>query len=117
MVRFPSIAQDKLMSNIPKTKMTKLEQMANKAEQLWAVCQNDRCDGLPDPTNWLYNQDNMRRIWETSKESQNNNSYSQYMEFMYNNYPLGFGNEIRKCYKEAKICDGEYIYNKLSRQV
>ena len=130
MVRFPPITQPKLMSDIPKTKITKLEQIADKAEQLWVVCQNDGCDELPDPTNWLYNQDSMRTMWENSKESQtnnnnafmnlilnNSNSYSQYMDFMYNNYPAGFGNEIRKCYKEKKICDGENIYNKLSTKV
>lgn len=114
MVRFPPIAQPKLMSDIPKTTMTKLEQMADKSEQLWAVCQkNYGCDGLPDPTNWLYNQDSMRTMWESIKESQHNNnafmniimfnnSYSEYMDFMYNNYPVGFGNEMRKCYKEKQ---------------
>ena len=110
MVRFPPFAQPKLISNISKTKMTKLKQTADKAEELWAVCQDDGCDGLPNPTNWLYNQDSMRTMWESSKETQNNifmelmfnNSYSQYMDFMYNNYPPGFGNKIRKCHKEHK---------------
>ena len=62
----------------------------------------------------------MRIMWDHFKPSDHlnhllntNNSFSNYMNFMYDNYPSGFGNEIMKCYNENKIWYGSNLYDKL----
>ena len=87
---------------------SKPDQLSDESERLWIACKNDGCDDLPDPTNWLCNQSRMRSMWENYKikngnSSTNpflanlmlNNSFSRYMDFMYTNYPAGFGNKLR----------------------
>jgi len=43
------------------------------------------------------------------------NPYSKYMRFMYESYPPGFGDEIRRCFAEGKPFDGAVVYYHLTR--
>ena len=42
-----------------------------------------------------------------------NNSFSQYMSFMYNNYPSGFGDKLKENFDKKIISDGAEIFNDL----
>ena len=101
-----------------------METLICKAEELYKVCLN--VDEILDPNNWLYNQDKMRTIWEQYKlglanmskfmrKGMLNNSYARYMEFMYDNYPAGFGNKLLECYDNNLDCNSIEIFNDLNR--
>ncbi len=102
----------------------KMEEYSNKADELYKICINDGCDNLCNPTIWIFNQDKLRDSWEKYikstenlpefiKNSMLNNSYSNYMSFMYNTYPIGFGNKLKECYNNKIDCDGAEIFYKL----
>lgn len=88
--------------------------ISDTAEGLYNDCV---CEDLPDPATWIYNQDKMRRMWSSFKEHNTkykkknivndilDNSYAKYMNFMYDTYPIGFGNEMQKCFREKKSMD------------
>ena len=67
---------------------------------------------VPGPTNWLNKQDDMRQLWSTLKNNYKdkylfNNEYSEYMDFMYKNYPKNYGNLIQN----EEIRKEEIYYN------
>ena len=64
---------------------------------------------VPGPSNWLYKQDDMRKVWLLLKNNkiETNCEYSKYMDFMYNNYPKNYGNLIQN----EKIKKEEIYYN------
>jgi hypothetical protein len=75
-----------------------------------------------DPETWHHNQDKMRIGWEKHlstiknsplKEVLLNNSFSNYMNFMYNNYPPNFTKSIEESAKTG-YSDGAEIYYELT---
>ena len=103
----------------------KLYEYQEKSKELYTICHDEGCDNLPDPTNWIFNQDKMREMWENYKARCDecdhimlknmmlNNSFSKYMEFMYDTYPCGFGNEFKHCYDNEVEFDGTETFSKL----
>jgi len=100
-----------ITSNVTYKNENKLDNI-RKAEKMYKLCLDEISidhgyDKLVDPMTWLVNQDDMRKSWEQFlktletvpdmlKTIMLNNSFSKYMEFMYNTYPVGFGNEIKE---------------------
>ena len=90
----------------------------DKANELYlkskAIDSNSIC-----PINWLYNQDKLRNAWEFFEDKSKNlcpfeniimdNEFSQYMKYMYNAFPAGYGEIIKK---EAKSKITAYDRNK-----
>lgn len=87
------------------------------------------CTEIVDPTKWLRNQSSMRKSWEEYKKafsnSSNNeqkvfnktllnNEFARYMNFMYDNYPEGFGEKIHEHAVKGEDMDGAKIYMELS---
>ena len=102
------------------------------AKILFAICASEECDGLPNPTLWIYNQNEMRKLWDEWKENLQNlnkpllqftfkypsNSYNVYMDYMYKTYPPGFGENLKNAYidsKEGEIIDVCKIFNELMK--
>jgi len=99
--------------------------MADRAEQLYQGTKRD-CPGMPTPIQWILTQAFMRASWERFYATTNKkpdplrsmllgNPYSKYMRFMYESYPPGFGDEIRRCFAEGKPFDGAVVYYHLTR--
>jgi hypothetical protein len=100
-----------------------MEYYSKKSNELYKACYDEGCNGIIDPVTWIFNQDKMRHAWETykmntEKSPENlrnvmlNNSFSKYMSFMYDTYPPGFGNKLKKCYDKKINFDGaEWFYN------
>jgi len=108
---------------------SQLQEYDNTAQKLFAICAPE-CDGLPNPTQWIYNQNEMRRLWDEWNESLQkaneplfqftfnspSNAYKLYMDYMYITYPPGFGEKLRNAYttsNEGEIIDGCKIFNQL----
>ncbi len=100
-----------------------MEEISKTANELYNDVKRD-CPSLPDPTQWILNQANMRMAWEkfyhtTVKKSEPlqsmifRNPYSKYMRFMYHAYPPGFGVEIIQAYKEGRPFEGAVVYQRL----
>ena len=102
-----------------------------KADELHQKALDDHCDGLLNPTSWIYNQNTMRPAWEKYRKKyeydekdtqavQNmkrlmlNNSFGRYMNFMYENWPSGFADECTLAYKTKTIFDGAETYKRLA---
>jgi len=109
--------------NIKKTKLKELMKSYSKnAIKLHNECLNEKCKAL-DPDSWIANQDKMRKAWEAFnlklennkvlKKIMLNNSYSNYMQFMYDTYPPGFGNKIAYHFNNGISCDGAEIFANL----
>lgn len=104
----------------------KLEIMHNISQKFYEDAKNEiePDQELPNPTNWIYNQNKMRGAWDNMrkefaqnkllKEMMLNNSFGRYMEFMYNSYPPNFGSEIIRCEKEYGYCDRSKVYYNLT---
>jgi hypothetical protein len=108
-----------------------LEKKALKAEELYRKALSDigpDSQKLLDPTLWIMNQEKMRESWYEFLNIPSNgtsfenivlsnvmfkNSFSEYMQYMYDTYPIGFGKEVVKCYDNGLVCDGAKIYSKL----
>lgn len=85
-----------------------------------------------NPSNWLDNQTLMRKKYEEDTSYSNQLTFDipndegviikytskdfietnidRYMKFMYNNYPIGYGEELIKNFKINGFCDGAEIY-------
>ena len=93
-------------------------ELLDKANELYLKSKSIDSSSI-DPVNWLYNQDKLRIAWEFFAEKSKNlgpfesiimdNEFSQYMKFMYNAFPAGYGEIIKK---EAKIKMTAYEKNK-----
>lgn len=105
----------------------RLEKMNDISKKLYEKCMNSKCENLPDPVNWIYNQDNMRKAWEQyinknsdvdipiyMKNLMLNNDLTNYMGFMYKYYPSGFGNKMKQAYVKKETFDGAKIYYDLN---
>lgn len=104
--------------------ITKMEDYHDKSKELYKVCCEEGCENVINPILWIFNQDKMRYMYELHKkniETQKepfktimlNNSLSKYMKFMYDTYPCGFGNEMKRCYDNNIEFDGANIFIKL----
>ncbi len=88
--------------------------ISEHAKVLWKRAIDEGCENLPDPSNWIFNQDTMREMrddWCAQKIKHTNsllqfaysdNSFSDYMKFMYEHYPPQFGNTIIRLYQHSK---------------
>jgi len=104
-------------------------EMSNTADMLYMKAKRDGVDydtsmPLPEPTVWLYNQEKMRKMWEGFKSKLEgmpplvgsmmiNNSFGDYMKFMYDNYPEGFGKKIMEAYNKGVKFDGARVFKEL----
>tara|TARA_Y100000389_G_scaffold83399_1_gene79948 strand:+ start:476 stop:1051 length:576 start_codon:yes stop_codon:yes gene_type:complete len=61
---------------------------------------------LVNPINWLSSQDKMRKVWKKMDKNETD-EFSEYMRFMYKNFPCGFGEEVKNG------ISSEIVYNKL----
>jgi hypothetical protein len=78
----------------------------NKANYLYNLCLLDTSIDVPNPYQWLLHQNNMRELWEIYKAKCEtisfcrdillNNSYANYMSFMYETYPSNFSDKIKE---------------------
>lgn len=110
-----------------------MKTIADESRVLYEYAVNQGCghEGakLVDPTIWLMNQDIMRKSWEmfTDRYRHNKemsmmidpklNSFAKYMTFMYDKYPVGFGEELSTHYRNGTVCDGEEIFRRLSNSI
>lgn len=100
-----------------------MEKWGLHADQLHRQCIQDKCDDILEPHIWIYKQDSMRKSWESWRENMenkspvvrqllDNNSFTKYMDFMYDTYPAGFGNSLTESRENDDYCDGaEIFYN------
>jgi len=93
-------------------------ELLDKANELYLKSKTIDCNSI-SPINWLYNQDKLRSAWEFFVEKSKNlgpfesiimdNEFTQYMRFMYDSFPVGYGEIIKK---EAKSKITAYDRNK-----
>ena len=94
-----------------------------KAIKLYKKSLSDGYD-LFDPYTWIYYQDKLRiycekyiinadRNSKLEKKRIINNSFSEYMLFMYNTYPSGLGNKLKEYMNNKENHDGAEIYYNL----
>jgi hypothetical protein len=113
-----------MVENIKK----RMEIMADIAEKLHNDAKTEGCMDLPDPSVWILNQNKMRESWEKYSNTTNekmgifgavmlDNSFGRYMKFMYESYPPGFSDEIKKVYHKGGVFDGALTYYKLMNKV
>jgi hypothetical protein len=115
---------DNELKELRKTMM----ELSNQADRLYMMAKRDGVDidtskALPEPVTWIYNQDTMRKMWEDFKDKCEkmgpfgnmliNNSYGNYMKFMYDNYPAGFRKKMMEAYNRGVGFDGAKAYREL----
>ena len=92
------------------------------AQELFLKCKNSGCNDILSPINWLYNQNKMLESYDVFKKSYSNNDlmvniqkneFTDYMDFMSENYPVGFGDRLKEHIKNGKDFDGAEIYLEL----
>jgi len=90
---------------------TQHRKMMREAYNLFAIAKKDILDDdFPRPGDYLMNQDTFRSSWETYlgkiKNSPINifinNSFYDYMNYMYNNIPIGYGADFRNVIEEMR---------------
>jgi hypothetical protein len=77
-----------------------------KAREMW-VSMGGPDTNIVDPPNWLFNQDKMRSMYEDSIDKpfhplNMNNELKEYMKFMYNSFPSGYGKFLIDEYHKLK---------------
>lgn len=102
----------------PKTQI-QIQELYDEAERLYKVAYDEAENKklVLDPRNWLDNQNKMRESWELYKTNNHNvvcDSFSRYMNYMYDKYPPGFGATIIDYQTKGLPIDGTLIYNILS---
>lgn len=95
--------------------MTKLDKLSDESSRLYNICKKEGCENIVSPSIWLLNQDSMREKWaeyhvmldnvpEGTRKLLVESCLAQYMQFMYENYPAGFGKKLFEyCEKEEVI--------------
>ena len=102
-----------------------MDKWGHHSEQLHQEAIQDQCDGLLSPLRWIFNQDSMRKSWESwrndmktkppiAQQLLGNNSFTKYMDFMYDTYPSGFGRALKYSHENEDYCDGAEIFYKLT---
>ena len=100
-----------------------LELNFTKSKELYSKCLDEDQENviILEPSEWLYNQDTMRAIWEKYKNNTSSpfytGSYRKYFSFMYNSYPDGFGRIMSEKLSENLSIDGAEIYYELTENV
>ena len=106
----------------------KMTIMHRISESLYEKCVAEGCErnSMIDPTGWIQNQTEMRKRWESFMELLKtkpllaelfkNNSFTNYMTFMYKEYPPGFGDAILEHMYNGTMCDGALIFDRLKNQ-
>lgn len=108
----------------------KLRELAHKALELYNDFLNDPDHNEKDkdfkPMVWLLNQDRMRHAWNNCKIAAQkhrpiiknmllDNVFANYMHFMYDIYPPGFGNILLYQFISNQECDGAEIFYYLEK--
>lgn len=104
----------------------KLSIIGDNAYKLYNNALNDHCEHLLKPTDWLYNETAMRESWnkfklecnksgELIRTSMLNNSFSKYMDYMCENYPIGYGKITKEKLTNKQVLDGAKIYYELTK--
>jgi hypothetical protein len=80
-------------------------EILDQANELYIKSKTVDCNSI-DPVTWIINQEKLRKSWETFEEKSNNlgiykpiimdNEFSKYMKFMYDSFPAGYGDFIKK---------------------
>jgi hypothetical protein len=93
------------------------------ATELYLKCKNSGCNDILSPINWLYNQTVLIKAYNQFKNKHKNdnflllfiqkNEYTDYMDFMCENYPVGFGDRLKEHIKNGKDFNGAEIYLEL----
>ena len=76
-------------------------ELLDKANELYLKSKTVDCKSI-DPINWLYNQDELRNAWELFESIIMDNEFTQYMKFMYNSFPAGCDEILKKESKSNK---------------
>lgn len=102
----------------------RMENIKKKADELYEICLEE--DPLKfqsvEPIVWLCNQSKMIESWTMFKNKFNNspkflknimlnNSFSNYMNFMCDNYPKGFGDKLRENYADENYDSAKLFYD------
>lgn len=100
----------------------RMNKFADTANELYYDVMNDEsCTDsqmVVDPVQWLYNQDQMRRMWEVMRKSKENpiaqfmfnTTLFKYMEHMYTKYPAGYGLRLRLAARSGRDVDTAKLY-------
>ena len=82
------------------------------AQDLFLKCKNAGYNDVLSPINWLYNQNKMIESYTNNELMVNiqKNEFTDYMDFMCGNYPVGFGERLIEHIKNGKDFDGAEIY-------
>ena len=82
------------------------------AQDLFLKCKNAGYNDVLSPINWLYNQNKMIESYTNNELMVNiqKNEFTDYMDFMCENYPVGFGDRLKEHIKNGKDFDGAEIY-------
>ena len=95
------------------------------ATELYLKCKNAGCNNVLSPINWLYNQTVLIEAYKKFKNKHENddnnflllfiqnNEFTDYMNFMCENYPVGFGDKLKEHIKNGKDFNGAEIYLEL----
>jgi hypothetical protein len=90
-----------------------------KFEKIKEDIPDDDNDNLLEPHLWMHNQDYMRKLWENFKNDcdteigkilLNNNSFVEYNQFMYDNYPANYTKNAQHNRKTGLYIDFAEIY-------
>ena len=101
----------------PKTRMKIEKEMIEKKEKSNKLYEKvvEKGEKAIDPVNWLYNQTILRYSWENFQWHFEKNELTEYLEFMYNEYPAGFGDAMKQGYKDGMF-DGASTYYSLKNK-
>lgn len=94
-----------------------MDSLHKEAESLYDAAIADGCRSMFKPALWLMHQDEMRQGWETFVSMMpvvEPNSFTRYMQFMYDSYPAGLGREAAAAAKEGREFDGAEAYLRLN---
>jgi hypothetical protein len=76
-------------------------ELLDEANELYLKSKTFDCKSI-DPINWLYNQDKLRNAWELFESTIIDNEFTQYMRFMFDSFPVGYGEILKKELKSNK---------------
>ena len=106
--------------SVDKVDWVKINEKANELYELAKFTpESKNYPFMPNPEDWLYNQAYLRGMWMNYKESSKDipqmvkdivmtNSFSTYMEFMYNSYP-DCNYKFYECYNLLGHCRNDVI--------
>lgn len=100
----------------------KMQEFSDTAHALYDDICRDQETSLPDPVQWMYNQDRMRHMWlnvsknfEGDMNAMLDHKVMKYMQHMYTKYPAGYGFRLQQAARDGKVVDSAKIYIKCLR--